>query len=154
VGYWELSAQQRRSFNGRVFRYATLDTPQELYSFSANSNRPHKPDRNRPGKFDPMYFLTKSNLLEGIGNSKAPRDVFDAIRDGVALCEDWGNDLKFLFILNIPEGLSVEAWTGLAKFQNRGMGKADSLAGGWLQYVIDIDARLEHYLDGPIRTGV
>ena len=153
MSYWELTDVQRRSFSGRVFRYVTLESPQELYSFSATPSRPQKPDGGRPGKYDPMYFLTKSNVVEAIGLSKAPRDVFGHIRNGVALCEDWGNDLQFLFVLNVPAGVHLEAWCGLAKFQNRGHGKAGFFEGGWLQYIVDIDKRLAHYLDGPIRTG-
>jgi hypothetical protein len=153
MSYWELSDQQRRSFNGRLFRFTSIDGPLELYSFSSNSNRPRKPDPTRSGKLDPMYFLTKSNLTEAIGVSKSPRDVFKFIRQGVALCEDWGNDLSYMFVLNLPTGLSAHAWVGLAKFQPRGGRHLSALEGGWLQYLIDIDSRLVHYVDGPIRTG-
>jgi hypothetical protein len=153
MSYWELTEQQRRSFNGRTFRYASLETPLELYSFSARDDRPRKPDPARAGRYDPMYFLTKSNLMEAVGQSNNPMDVFDIVRRGVALCEDWGNDMKLMFILNIPLGLSVQGWIGLAKFQPRGGARPNSLEGGWLQYIIDIDERLVHYLDGPIRTG-
>ncbi len=153
MGYWEMTDAQRRSFMGRMFRFVSVETPIDLYSFSATQDRPRKPDRARPGKFEPMYFLSKSNLLEAIGNSAPQHSVFDQVRAGVALCEDWGNDLKYLFILSVPAHLQVEAWVGLTKFQNRGGSSDEALPGGWLQYLIDIDLRLEHYLNGPIRTG-
>jgi hypothetical protein len=152
MSYWELTDQQRRSFSGRSFRYVSLDTPLELYSFNSREDRPCKPDPARPNMRDPMFFLTKSNLTEAIARRGVPKDLFDLIRRGVALCEDWGNDLSFMFILNIPEGLNVHAWVGLAKFQPRGRNGAGLLEGGWLQYIVDVDEQLKHYLDGPIRT--
>jgi hypothetical protein len=153
MSYWRLTDPQRRSFNGRLFRHITVDGPQELYSFSNRQDRLRKSDPTRPGCFDPMYFLTKSNLVEAIGKSSVPRDVFAIIQRGVGLCEDWGNDLAFVFILNIPLGLHIDAWAGLAKFQPQGRAKSGILDGGWLQYIVDIDERIAHYVDGPIRTG-
>jgi hypothetical protein len=161
MSYFELSDQGRRSFMGRTFRYGTLDGPQELYSFADRADRPAKPDQRRPGRREPMYFLTKSNLIEATKRSSNPHDVFEFTRQGVALCEDW-NDMRFVFILTLPAHVSVGAWFGLAKFQPRvakdraapGINKDRGvLAGGWLQYVIDIDDRILHYVSAAIRTG-
>jgi hypothetical protein len=157
MAYWELDEQHRRSFLGRSFRFGTVDGPQELYSFSTRTDRPEKPDADRPGRRDPMYFLTKSDLVEAIHTSAQPgsADVFERVRQGIALCEDW-NEMRFVFILDIPEGHAVEAWFGLAKFQSRYSSSKSggaSLAGRWLQYIVELDDRQKRLLRGPLRTG-
>lgn len=161
MSYFELTENAKQSFLGRSYRFGTVEGPQELYSFSDQPDRPNRPDKRRPGRREPMYFLTKSNLLEAIRSGAKADEVFEYTRQGVALCEDW-NEMRFLFILSIDANSAVGAWFGLAKFQPRiSAGKQKSrehadprfLDGGWLQYVIDVDARLLSCISGPIRTG-
>lgn len=143
MSYWEITETQRRSFMGRSFRFGTLDGPLELFSFSSRVDRPNKSDAQRSGRREPMYFMTKSNLCEAIGAELPlgkPR-LQEAIRQGVALREDW-NDMRYVFTLDVPAAGRVQAWFGLAKFQPRCAGRdgtESSLAGGWLQYIIEID---------------
>lgn len=158
MSYWEPSNNHVGSFMGRTSRFGTVDGPVELYSFSSRADRPTKPDLQRPGKSDPMYFLAGSALaqaIRGSGDDAHGRALREAIRQGIALCEDW-NAMTYLFILEIPAGLKVEAWFGLAKFQPRiSVGEAGgrSLDGGWLQYIVDLNEMSGKYLRGPIKTG-
>jgi hypothetical protein len=67
-----------------------------------------------------MYFTTEANLMEAIRGTSpsSPMNVFELVRQGVALCEDW-NDMRWMFVLDLPTGVSIEAWFGIAKFQPR-----------------------------------
>jgi hypothetical protein len=159
MSYWQLNEDQRSSFMGRCFRFGTIDGPQELYSFSSHSDRPTKPDRMTSGRLEPMYFMTKANLMQAVrGTSRSsPMNVFELVRQGVALCEDW-NDMRWMFLLDLPAGMSVEAWFGIAKFQPRRAARtyieAQSLSGGWLQYIVELNQQSLWLLRDPVRTGV
>lgn len=159
MSYWELNDEQRRSFMGRCFRFAPIEGPQELYSFSWRPDRPTKPIAEKPECLDPMYFMTKSNLIEAIrlSSKSSSGDVFEFVRRGVALCEDW-NDMRWMFVLDLPPGVALEAWFGIAKFQPRLASKeykgGASLSGGWLQYVIRFDHRTLWLVRDAIRTGI
>lgn len=158
MSYWKPSSDHVRSFMGRSTRFGTVDGPAELYSFSSRADRATKPDPHRPGKTAPMYFLAGAALtqaIRGAGNDAHGRALREAIRQGTALCEDW-NAMTYLFILEVPAGLNVEAWFGLAKFQPRisvGDASGCSLDGGWLQYIVDFNEMSCKYLRGPIKTG-
>jgi len=144
-----------------VCRFGSIDGPQELYSFSDNADRPRKLSSSRRGKRDPMFFMSKSNILQAIRSSSQPKDVFEIARQGVALCEDW-NSMRYLFMLDVPSNSHVDAWFGIAKSQPRlslnhpqgsGSGARGYLVGGWLQYIIELDDRLIGQVTGPILTG-
>ena len=158
MSYWEASKSHVGSFMGRTTRFGKIDGPTELYSFSSRTDRPSKPDPERPGKADPMYFLAGSALTQAIRGARHDAEgkaLRETIRQGIALCEDW-NAMTYLFILEVPAGFHVEAWFGLAKFQpriERGDAGGQSFGGGWLQYIVDLNELTSMYLRGPIATG-
>ena len=66
-----------------------------------------------------MYWMAKSSLLGAVHSSvNRPNDVFEYIRQGVALCEDW-NSLEYMFTLEVPETMPLWGWHGPAKRQPR-----------------------------------
>lgn len=156
MAYWALTKTQAKSFLGRTSRFGTVEGPAEMYSFSSRPDRPFKPDPERAGKTDPLYFMAGQALKEAItGTVEGQMPLRETIRQGVALCEDW-NAMTYLFILDVPAHLRMEVWFGLSKFQPRlSTAKTDCgiLNGGWLQYLVDLDDASRKYLRGPIRTG-
>lgn len=160
MGYWELSDRHRRSFSGRMFRFGTVGDGLTMYSFSDDPNRPTKPDSDRYLKYDPMYWMAERDILDAVRNSSnSPSNVFECIRQGVALCEDW-NSMNYLYILKLPRSVQLEAWYGFSKCQprlsvnNKFCVSVDSiLSGGWLQYIINFNAEILRFVSGPFHTG-
>lgn len=139
---WKLSDQQIRSFVNWSPKFINISGQRTLLSFSTRSDRCGGP---------PMYWMEKTVVIECIEKAQSDGDMesfYEFIRQGVALREDWGNNLMYAFELNVPKGRSVWAWGGLAQPQQVAMkarrlqerikeGRSLVFWGGFQQYIID-----------------
>gem|GEM_PF-2821980 len=108
---WELNSQQMQSFVGWNPQFETVNGPATFWSFSQDKTRPAG---------GPMFWMEKETIVNCIVKARQ-EDDFDSfhefIRQGVALREDWRNNLMWAFELKLMPGDFVDAWVGLAKAQ-------------------------------------
>ena len=142
MAYWPLNAQQIRSFIDWNPSFESINGPRSYVSFSSREDRIDGP---------PMYWMEKETALSCIEKAQQENDIdsfYEFIRQGVALREDWGNNLMWAFELTVEKDQYIHAWTGLAQAQQVAMkarrlqerikeGRSLFFWGGFQQYLVD-----------------
>lgn len=148
----ELTDSERNSFSGNVTRVA-VPGPRQLYRLwgayieGGPETGSAKAKKNEPlgvWWFDSMFFWNiLDNVTEHAGKTDVNRVIKRLIREAAAVSFDW-NSFASIYVLTIPNGQSVNAWSGVTKEQPFFSSKAmqgeneagNVLSGGLVQFFI------------------
>ncbi len=150
MSFFDLSEQEEHSFLS-LARHSVLEGPQTLVRFS-DSNRMEQ------GPFG-RYWMYGSEIAEALSAHSGHR-LLREIRRRWAIASDWGN-LEVAWVLQVPDGCTLNAYFGFAKFQpkisvrgQREQGKQTrkSYEGGSIQLIINIGVQERKWIKGPFLT--
>ena len=111
VSFFDLGEQEERSFLS-VVRHTVLEGPINLVWFSDSA----KGFAGAYGK----YWMYGSEV--GSTSDKSREKAHREISRRWAVSDDWG-DLELTWVMHLPEGASVSAYWGFAKFSPRYLAK-------------------------------
>jgi hypothetical protein len=149
VSFFDLGEQEERSFLS-VVRHTVLEGPINLVWFSDSA----KGFAGAYGK----YWMYGSEV--GSTSDKSREKAHREISRRWAVSDDLG-DLELTWVMHLPEGASVSAYWGFAKFQpkisSEGQTKLrkqtkKSYEGGSIQLVLQVNEEQKKWISGPYRT--
>lgn len=150
MAFFDLSEQEERSFLS-LARHSVLDGPQTLVRFSDSNRMEHGPYGR--------YWMYGTEIAEALSAHSGDR-LLREIRRRWAISSDWGN-LEVAWVLQVPDGCTLNAYFGFAKFQpkisvpgQRAQGRQTrkSYEGGSIQLVINIGVQERKWIKGPFPT--
>jgi hypothetical protein len=150
VGFFDLREQEERSFLS-VVRHTVLEGPLTLVRFSDSA-------LGHDGALG-AYWMYGSEVLEAVAAHQGDRLIRE-LRRRWAISSDWG-DLQLAWALHLPDGSTMNAYWGFAKFQPKvsvsgqkktGRATTRSYEGGSIQLVLKLNEQDRKRIAGPFRT--
>jgi hypothetical protein len=154
---FELSEQEKRSFQGKRCSFVTLNGPLRLMRLVGPETKCRADGRYW---FDEDLFWTIVDSITAHHDDHVlvNRLVRRILRDDLAVCHNW-NTFASVYEMRIPASQQVQAYAGhtaphdyYSAIDSRGRRSFPrmKLHGGGFQYIIHVDAKTRELVRGPI----